>query len=152
MKELSYFIIFVIILNIYFLKRWDWTRKIIKCISRSGVGSYKGSLEWKVRFSKEAKLSNKDWNFLSLNIKAESDCILHVARKYQWIVTIVSYSHWHDGVYPDIADDDDHQGQEEDLRSDQGVIHTVPGVRGHPQQRQLCDAGPILESDVPLLR
>ena len=63
-----------------------------------------------------------------------------------------SYSHWDDGVYPDIADDDDHQGQEEDLRSDQGVIHTVPGVRRHPQQRQLCDAGPILESDVPLLR
>ena len=62
------------------------------------------------------------------------------------------YSHWDDGVYPDIADDDDHQGQEEDLRSDQRVIHTVPGVRGHPQQCKLRHAGPILESDISFLR
>ena len=68
------------------------------------------------------------------------------------MIFCILYSHWHDGVNPDVADDDDNKGQEEDLAVDQGVIHTVPRVRRHPQQRQLCDDGPILQSDVPLLR
>ena len=64
----------------------------------------------------------------------------------------ISYSHCDNGVNPDVADDDDHEGQEEDLAGDQGVIHTVPGVGCQPQQRQLSHAGPVLESDVSFLR
>ena len=71
-----------------------------------------------------------------------------------YLLFLISYSdsHCDDGVYSKVADDDDHQGQKEDLRSDQGVIHTVPGVRRQPQQRQLSHAGPVLDSDVSLLR
>ena len=62
------------------------------------------------------------------------------------------YSQRNDGVYPDVADDDDHEGKEEDLAVDQGVVHAVPRVGRHPQQRQLRHAGPVLQSAVSFLR
>ena len=43
-----------------------------------------------------------------------------------------SYSQWDDRVYPDVADDDDHERKEEDLAVDQGVVHAVPRVGRHP--------------------
>ena len=62
------------------------------------------------------------------------------------------YSQWDNGVYPDVADDDDHEGQEEDLTVDQGVVHAVPRVGRHPKHCQLRHAGPVLQSAVSFLR
>ena len=77
------------------------------------------------------------FRFSSL-LKYNDDIIWYILLSYH------SYSHWDDGVYPDVADDDDREGQEEDLAVDQGVIHAVPRVGRHPQQRQLCHTGPVL--------
>ena len=38
------------------------------------------------------------------------------------------YSQWEDGVYLDVADDDDEERKEEDLSVDDSVIDGVPGL------------------------
>ena len=55
---------------------------------------------------------------------------------FYWLYQL--YSHRQDGVYLDVADDDDEEREKEDLSVDHCVINGVPGLCVDPAQNVFC--------------